>query len=104
MELCDSVQLDPEKNNSWEGVHEEDTYSLAFFLFLYFFLLVLIIKMLNLVMMRLSSMIQRRTTFGLVSTRKTQKNLVHQFGQISHSVITTTMAIGNVIQMIVVKL
>ena len=65
MELCDSVQLDPEKNNSWEGGHQEDTDGLTFFVFLYFFLLVLIIMMMSLVMVRLSSKIQRRTTIQL---------------------------------------
>ena len=30
MELCDSVQLDPEKDNSWQGVHQEDADGLTF--------------------------------------------------------------------------
>ena len=36
MELCDSVQLDPEKNNSWQGVNQEDADGLTFFFYTYF--------------------------------------------------------------------
>ena len=64
----------------------------------------LTIIMLNLVMVRLSSMIQRRTTIGLESTRKTQKAWLISLDKFLLGVITTTMAMGNVIQMIVVKL
>ena len=48
--------------------------------------------------------IQRRTTIGLESTRKTQKAWLISLDKFLLGVITTTMAMGNVIQMIVVKL
>ena len=52
MELCDSVQLDPEKDNSWEGVNQEDTDGLTF-LFWYFFLLVAMGNVIQMIVVKL---------------------------------------------------
>ena len=49
----------------------------------------LTIIMLNLVMVRLSSKIQRRTTIGSVSTRKTQKAWLISLDKFLLGVITT---------------